>query len=55
MSLLERFCAADDVCRRIHQHRSSVAWLGGKTSVGWFFGFTLRLVFNDWVELLPLR
>lgn len=39
--------------RRIHQHqvfRNLAA--RGKTSVGWFFGFKLHLVFNDRGELL---
>jgi Transposase DDE domain len=39
--------------RRIKQHRvfkDLVAW--GKTSVDWFFGFKLNVVFNDKGELL---
>lgn len=38
--------------RRIYQHRSFVVWPRGKTSVDWFFGFTLHLVFNNWGKLL---
>jgi hypothetical protein len=40
--------------RRIRQHRvfGDVA-KRGKTSVDWFFGFKLHLVFNDCGELLP--
>ena len=38
--------------RRIYQHRSFVVWPRGKTSVDWFVGFTLHLVFNNWGKLL---
>jgi hypothetical protein len=45
------------VCKnpRIHAHRvfSGLAERG-KTSTGWFFGFKLHLIFNDWGELLNL-
>lgn len=38
---------------RIHQHRVfQVDARGGKTSVGWFYGFKLHLVVNDRGELL---
>jgi len=41
--------------RRIAQHKvfAGVA-TRGKTSVGWFFGFQLHLVFNDRGELLNI-
>lgn len=41
--------------RRIRQHKvfASLA-VRGKTSVDWFFGFKLHLVFNDCGELLNL-
>ena len=43
------------VCRnpRIYQHRVFAGLARrGKTSTGWFFGFKLHLVFNDFGELL---
>lgn len=42
--------------RRIHQHRVFRGLAErGKTSVDWFFGFKLHLVFNDCGELLTFR
>lgn len=42
--------------RRIKQHRVFRGLAGrGKTSVDWFFGFKLHLVFNDSGELLTFR
>jgi hypothetical protein len=42
--------------RRIRQHRVFRGLAErGKTSVGWFFGFKLHLVFNDCGELLTFR
>ncbi|MCA1553647.1 MAG: IS982 family transposase [Chloroflexi bacterium] len=41
--------------RRIHQHKVFAALAArGKSSLGWFFGFKLHLVFNDQGELLNL-
>jgi len=41
--------------RRIHQHKVFAGLAArGKTSVGWFFGFKLHLVFNDQGELLNI-
>jgi len=41
--------------RRIHQHKVFAHWAArGKTSMGWFYGFKLHLVFNDGGELLNL-
>jgi hypothetical protein len=45
------------VCRnqRIHQHKVFQGLAArGKTSMGWFFGFKLHLIFNDRGELLNL-
>ncbi len=41
--------------RRIHQHKVFAGLAArGKSSVGWFFGFKLHLVFNDRGELLNI-
>jgi len=41
--------------RRIHQHKVFAHLAArGKTSMGWFYGFKLHLVFNDCGELLNL-
>jgi hypothetical protein len=45
------------VCKnpRIHSHKVFVGLAErGKTSIGWFFGFKLHLIFNDRGELLNL-
>jgi DDE family transposase len=46
------------VCQnpRIHAHKVFAGLAErGKTSIGWFFGFQLHLIFNDQGELLNLR
>jgi hypothetical protein len=42
--------------RRIGQHKTFTELAArGKTSMGWFFGFKLHLVFNDLNEIVALR
>jgi hypothetical protein len=69
MSVVELFCHVDDfwkqhaplrrqgqLGRGIPQHRVFAGLARrGKTSVGWFFGFKLHLVFNDRGELLNMQ
>jgi hypothetical protein len=42
--------------RRIHRHKTFAGLAKrGKTSMGWFFGFKLHLVFNNFNEIVALK
>src|ERR1700722_1553918 len=42
--------------RRIHRHKTFAGLAErGKTSMGWFFGFKLHLIFNDLNEIVALK
>jgi len=44
------------VCRRISRHKTLKNLAAhGKTSMGWYFGFKLRLVFNHLNEIVAVK